>query len=135
MLDKLCSTVYVSVPPQKRSNLTSVDVVQSVKTGPVEETGRGVAVIGVTSRVVSILFLYRQALTRRILCSYLKNESSRDSPIGCGESSHLFLPTGWAGKRSFFEQSCRGIMIRHQTMRCCILNCLDGRKCGSMRWR
>lgn len=31
----------------------AVDVVQSVKTGPVEMTGRGVAVIGITSRVVS----------------------------------------------------------------------------------
>jgi hypothetical protein len=29
-----------------------VDVVQSVRTGPVEGTGRGVAVVGVTSRVV-----------------------------------------------------------------------------------
>ena len=29
-----------------------VDVVQSVKTGPVESTGRGIAVIGVTCRVV-----------------------------------------------------------------------------------
>lgn len=30
-----------------------VDVVQSVKTGPVDTTGRGVAVIGLTSRIVS----------------------------------------------------------------------------------
>ena len=30
-----------------------MDVVQSVKPGPTESTGRGVAVIGVTSRVVS----------------------------------------------------------------------------------
>lgn len=33
----------------------SVDVVQSVKTGSVEKTGRGVAVIGITCRTVSII--------------------------------------------------------------------------------
>lgn len=32
---------------------SAVDVVQSVKTGPVQSTGRGVAVIGLTSRIVS----------------------------------------------------------------------------------
>lgn len=31
-----------------------MDVVQSIKTGPVETTGRGVAVIGITTRVVSL---------------------------------------------------------------------------------
>lgn len=33
--------------------LELVDVVQSIRTGPVESTGRGVAVIGITSRIVS----------------------------------------------------------------------------------
>lgn len=40
-------------PRTARQVLIVVDVVQSVKTGSVTETGRGVAVIGVTSRVVS----------------------------------------------------------------------------------
>jgi hypothetical protein len=41
-----------------------VDVVQSVKTGPVESTGRGIAVIGVTSRVVSVPFQTSRTIGR-----------------------------------------------------------------------
>jgi origin recognition complex subunit 4 len=35
-----------------------LDVVQSVQTGPVETTARGMAVIGLTSRVVSLFFSF-----------------------------------------------------------------------------
>ncbi|WWD19842.1 hypothetical protein CI109_104309 [Kwoniella shandongensis] len=41
-----------------------LDVVQSVKTGPVETTGRGVAVIGVTSRVDTLLLLEKRVKSR-----------------------------------------------------------------------
>lgn len=45
---------WLRVPVAKMpESAFAVDVVQSVRTGPVESTGRGVAVIGVTSRVVS----------------------------------------------------------------------------------
>ena len=40
---------------ETRRECLVVDVVQSVRTGPVDSTGRGVAVIGMTSRVVSIV--------------------------------------------------------------------------------
>lgn len=64
--------VYVSFFLPSRLSLADnpVDVVQSVKTGPVESTGRGVAVIGLTSRIVS--------LRKRIILSkaYMKGYSS-----------------------------------------------------------
>ncbi|OCF43731.1 hypothetical protein I317_02484 [Kwoniella heveanensis CBS 569] len=41
-----------------------LDVVQSVKTGPVETTGRGVAVIGVTTRVDTLLLLEKRVKSR-----------------------------------------------------------------------
>ncbi|RSH91480.1 hypothetical protein EHS25_009779 [Saitozyma podzolica] len=41
-----------------------LDVVQSVKTGPVETTGRGVAVIGVTSRTDTLLLLEKRVKSR-----------------------------------------------------------------------
>lgn len=41
-----------------------MDVVQSIKTGPVESTGRGVAVIGVTSRVDTLLLLEKRVKSR-----------------------------------------------------------------------
>ncbi|WVF67323.1 hypothetical protein IAT40_002074 [Kwoniella sp. CBS 6097] len=41
-----------------------LDVVQSVKTGPVETTGRGVAVIGITTRVDTLLLLEKRVKSR-----------------------------------------------------------------------
>ncbi|WVQ94919.1 hypothetical protein IAU59_002005 [Kwoniella sp. CBS 9459] len=41
-----------------------LDVVQSVKTGPVETTGRGVAVVGVTTRVDTLLLLEKRVKSR-----------------------------------------------------------------------
>ncbi|WRT70018.1 uncharacterized protein IL334_007011 [Kwoniella shivajii] len=41
-----------------------LDVVQSIKTGPVETTGRGVAVIGVTTRVDTLLLLEKRVKSR-----------------------------------------------------------------------
>lgn len=32
----------------------TVDVVQGIRTGPVEQTGRGVVIVGVTTKVVSV---------------------------------------------------------------------------------
>ncbi len=32
----------------------AVDVVQGIRTGPVEQTGRGVIIVGVTTKVVSV---------------------------------------------------------------------------------
>lgn len=90
------------VPSSKVVHLSStdrlVDVVQSVKTGPVDTTGRGVAVIGVTSRVVSSLPAVPADTPKtfanrfRIHCYYLKNESNPDSHIACSVSCHPWLP-------------------------------------------
>lgn len=41
-----------------------VDVVQSVKTGPVESTPRGIAVIGLTSRIDTLLLLEKRVKSR-----------------------------------------------------------------------
>ncbi|WWC91913.1 uncharacterized protein L201_006865 [Kwoniella dendrophila CBS 6074] len=41
-----------------------LDVVQSIKTGPVDTTGRGVAVIGVTTRVDTLLLLEKRVKSR-----------------------------------------------------------------------
>lgn len=41
-----------------------LDVVQSVQTGPVETTGRGIAIIGVTSRVDTLLLLEKRVKSR-----------------------------------------------------------------------
>ncbi|WWC64824.1 uncharacterized protein I303_107438 [Kwoniella dejecticola CBS 10117] len=41
-----------------------LDVVQSIKTGPVESTGRGVAVLGVTTRVDTLLLLEKRVKSR-----------------------------------------------------------------------
>ncbi|WWC72232.1 uncharacterized protein I206_106194 [Kwoniella pini CBS 10737] len=41
-----------------------LDVVQSIKTGPVESTGRGVAVIGITTRVDTLLLLEKRVKSR-----------------------------------------------------------------------
>ncbi|WVW86384.1 hypothetical protein I302_108430 [Kwoniella bestiolae CBS 10118] len=41
-----------------------LDVVQSIKTGPVESTGRGVAVIGVTTRIDTLLLLEKRVKSR-----------------------------------------------------------------------
>ncbi|KAL7424594.1 origin recognition complex subunit 4 [Cryptotrichosporon argae] len=41
-----------------------LDVVQSIKTGPVETTGRGVAVVGITTRVDTLLLLEKRVKSR-----------------------------------------------------------------------
>ncbi|WWD03936.1 hypothetical protein V865_001994 [Kwoniella europaea PYCC6329] len=41
-----------------------LDVVQSIKTGPVENTGRGVAVLGVTTRIDTLLLLEKRVKSR-----------------------------------------------------------------------
>ncbi|EIW72136.1 hypothetical protein TREMEDRAFT_20901, partial [Tremella mesenterica DSM 1558] len=41
-----------------------LDVVQSIKTGPVESTGRGVAVIGLTTRIDTLLLLEKRVKSR-----------------------------------------------------------------------
>lgn len=46
------NTTKDSLTPSRLCTLT-VDVAQSVRTGPVESTSRGIAIVGVTSRVVS----------------------------------------------------------------------------------
>ncbi|KAK6909121.1 hypothetical protein I203_103136 [Kwoniella mangroviensis CBS 8507] len=41
-----------------------LDVVQSIKTGPVETTGRGVAVLGITTRIDTLLLLEKRVKSR-----------------------------------------------------------------------
>ena len=110
MLGRLFCTVYVCVweidqALENSSLVRIVDVVQGVRTGPVASTGRGVAVIGVTSRMVS----------RRLLITW---KLVADGPAGYDAASReagqvSFLPTHLQGGVPFIQQ-CAGYLEGHR---------------------
>ncbi|ORY31628.1 origin recognition complex subunit 4 C-terminus-domain-containing protein, partial [Naematelia encephala] len=106
-----------------------LDVVQSIKTGPVETTGRGVAVIGLTSRVDSLLLLEKRVKSR--FSHRMWRVASPLAPEGMGWKELLrkgLVP--WDGQESATEKEDKAVRTWKDDWQFAIETLLEHEKIG-----